>query len=98
MVEAEQAMRELDPRLYRLWERVRITPAQWKQSQYPDAGPFWVIAIIGRRCLSYNHVEAGWGWARFDRWGKFSEYHWGSENLQVPVCQLLFAIDEGGTG
>ena len=59
---------------------------------------FWVIAVLGNRCLHFNHVEGGWGWGRFEQWGKISEYHWQDLDIHHVVLQPLFAIDNGGTG
>ncbi len=87
-----------DGRATRLWERIRIDPEQWCQEQYPGNGPFWVIGVLGRRCLYLNSVEGGWGWGRYARWGQVSEYHWEQLDIHHVVFQTLFAIDNGGTG
>jgi hypothetical protein len=89
---------ELDARSLRLWERVRIAPAPWAQHQYPGGEPFWVVAILGNRCLYLNDVEGGWGWGRFSEWGFVGEYHWQQDDIHHAVGQTLFAIDHGGAG
>jgi len=95
---AENALDELGVRERRLWDRIKIVPTEWSQSQYPGLGPFWVIACMGRRCLYFNSVESGWGWGRFDTWGQICEYHWQDLEIQHVVSQTLFGIDEGGLG
>jgi hypothetical protein len=95
---SEQTLREPDERVIRLWERMRITPSRWCQEQYPGGKQFWVIAILGTRCLYYNEVEGGWGWGRYEQWGTISAYHWQQDELHHVVFQTLFAIDYGGTG
>jgi hypothetical protein len=97
------AERDLDAKARRLWERIRIAPVLWKQRQYPDEANqyserFWVVAIMGTRCLYFNHVEGGWGWGRFAEWGNVAEYHWQQDEIQLVIVQTLFAIDEGGAG
>lgn len=82
----------------RLWERMRIAPLLWSQNQYPEENPFWVVAILGCRCMYFNHVEGGWGWGRFAEWGQVGEYHWQQDEIAQTVQQTLFAIDQGGAG
>lgn len=88
----------LDGRSLRLWERMRIAPLLWRQDQYPGETPFWVVAVLGYRCLYFNYVEGGWGWGRFTEWGRVSEYHCQQDELLHTVEQTLFAIDHGGAG
>jgi hypothetical protein len=57
-----------------------------------------VIAILGTRCLYFNHVEGGWGWGHFSEWGRIADYHWQQDEVAHVVNQTLFAIDEGGAG
>jgi len=96
---AERALTELGDRELRLWERVRVTPSQWIQNQYPNVGPVWVVALMGRRCLYLNQLEGGWGWGRFDVWGTVSEYHWQADlDIQHVIAQTLCGIDHGGLG
>jgi hypothetical protein len=82
----------------RLWERVRIAPVLWTQQQYPGDSPFWVVAILGRRCLYYNQVEGGWGWGRFVDWWRIADYHCQQDEIAHTIHQTLFAIEEGGDG
>jgi hypothetical protein len=95
---AERALDELGERERRLWDRMYVEPSRWKQEQYPGYDPFWVVAILGRRCLYLNHMEGGWGWGRFDTWGVVSEYHCQDGEIQHAVYQALLAIDHGGQG
>jgi hypothetical protein len=89
---------ELDARSRRFWERILVKPALWSQDQYPGLASFWVVAILGNRCLYFNEVEKGWGWGRYSEWGRISEYQWQQDELQTIVAQTLFGIDRGGNG
>jgi hypothetical protein len=94
------AERELgsDERALRLWERMRIPPEQWRHQQYPETEPFWVIALLGRRCLYFNAIESGWGWGGYETHGEIREYHWQDDEIYHAVFQTLFVIDHGGRG
>ena len=96
--EIAKSERGLDARSLRLWERVRIAPEPWTQHQYPGGQPFWVVAILGNRCLHFNDVEGGWGWGRFSEWGQVGESHCQQDEIHHVVEQTLFAIDHGGAG
>ena len=99
--EAEREMNGLGDRVRRLWDRVCIPPAKWAQDQYSGAGEFWVIAVMGNRCLYLNPIEGGWGWGRFKEYGKISSgYHCCQEGdeIQHAIYQTMFAIDCGGSG
>ncbi len=98
IAEAERELNEEDERAYRLLQRMQITPELWTQEQYPGNELFWVIAIMGSRCLYYNHVEGGWGWGRYAQMGEVSEHHWQQLEIQHVVFQTIFAIDNGGQG
>jgi hypothetical protein len=95
---SEIELREADERAIRFCERIRISPALWAQEQYPESDKVWVIAVMGNRCLYFNHVECGWGWGQFEQWGKVSEYHCQDLDIHHVVLQTLFAIDNIGKG
>lgn len=87
-----------DERALRFWHRMHIPPQHWSHKQYPGAELFWVIALLGERCLYFNSVEGGWGWGRYKAHGNISEYHYQQDEIHQVVFQTLFAIDHGGTG
>lgn len=95
---SEGILREPDERAISLWERIRIAPELWSQEQYSIDDLFWVIAVMGNRCLYFNHVEKGWGWGGFQKWGKISEYHWEQFEIHHVVFQTLWDINNGGKG
>ncbi|MHB1390129.1 MAG: hypothetical protein ACYCXF_02695 [Thermoleophilia bacterium] len=94
---AEGELVELDGRALRLWERIKVPASLWKQSQYQIDSSFWVVAILGNRCMYFNHVERGWGWGRYSLWGTIESNHCQQDEIHHVVFQTLFAIDEGGS-
>lgn len=94
---AERKLIARDERASRLWDRVKVLPAVWEQEQYPGDDSFWVIAILGSHCLYFNPAEEGWGWGRFQDWGKIESYHWEQDEIQHTLFKTLFAIDNGGS-
>jgi hypothetical protein len=95
---SESELCEPDERAIRLWERIKIIPTLWVQNQYPGNDKFWVVAAMGNRCLYFNPIECGWGWGKFQHWGRIIEYHWQDLDIHHVVFQTLFAIDNGGEG
>jgi len=95
---AEGELAAIDARALRLWERIRVAPELWSQDQYPIEVRFWVVALMGRRCLYYNLLEGGWGWGAYERPGRISAFHCDDAEIHHIVCRTLFGIDEGGTG
>jgi hypothetical protein len=98
IAKAEHELVEPDSRAVRLWERIKIPASLWRQSQYPVDSSFWVIAVMGNRCMYFNHVEGGWGWGRYHDWGSIATYHCQQDEIHHVIFQTLFAIDKGGTG
>jgi len=95
--EIHGAVAALSEREKRLWERVKIEPSKWAQEQYAVSGGVWVVAVLGTTCLYFNGVEKGWGWGKFNSWGKVSSYHWQQDEIQHVIAHTLFAIDNGGS-
>jgi hypothetical protein len=87
---------EPDQRLLRLWERIRIPTEVWAQQQYPGVPPFWVVALMGRRCVYLNPVEGGWGWGGYERMGEVSTFHWQQDDIVAVVGWTLMTINEVG--
>ena len=95
---AESELFEPDGRADRLWERIKVPASLWAQSQYPTDSRFWVIAIMGTQCMYFNYVEGGWGWGRYQEWGRIETYHWQQDEIQHVVFQMLAAIDREEIG
>lgn len=90
---AERELSDSSARAFKLWERIKVPASLWNQEQYSMEPTFWVIAIMGGRCLYFNYVEGGWGWGQYQDWGKIDTYHWQQDEISHVVFQLLFAID-----
>jgi hypothetical protein len=57
------------------WDRIKIAPEKWRQSPWgDDGGGFWVVALIGRRCIYYNDIEDGFNFSEFDCYGQIKTY------------------------
>ena len=86
--------RGLDERQARLWERVQIPPALWRCVRYGEA--WWVVGVIGTRCLHLNPYESGLTWGRYSSWGEIEVCGYEQDELIGVISKILFAIDEGG--
>ena len=95
---AECELAEPDGRAARLWEKIKVPASLWSQSQYLIDSTFWVIAIMGTQCMYFNDVEGGWGWGRYQEWGRIESYHWQQDEIQHVVFQTLAAIDNEENG
>lgn len=90
---AEHELVEPSGRAMLLWERIMVPASLWTSAQYTIDSTFWVIAIIGNRCLYFNFVEGGWGWGQYHEWGRIDNYHWQQDEIHHVVYQLLLAIN-----
>ena len=89
--------RELDPRENRFWERIRVPPARWSAGKYAECvGGFWVVGLLGVRCLHLNEVEGGFTWGRYSTPGTIDKIGYDQDELCHAIYKMLFAIDEGG--
>lgn len=91
--ESEIMLACADRRALNLWKQIRVTPAQWTQFQYEDHVQFWVVAVMGQRCIYFNDVESGWGWGSFQTWGRIDEYHWEQLEIHHLLNQAIWLID-----
>jgi hypothetical protein len=93
IMEAEGRM---SPRVFRLWEAIRIVPEKWREAAFGDiGGGFWVVAIIGRKVIWYNDIEEGFNCSSYYVVGTLAEYWCNQDELEVAVQNLLSAIETG---
>lgn len=80
----------------RLWDTISIDPEQW--SHRTSAGNdlrIWVVALIGRTVISYNHLEYGFDRSSFVRYGEIAQLGWGQSELEVAVQDVLNELEFG---
>ncbi len=65
------------------WNLIKLTtPEKWQQHPWGDQGNgFWVVAIMGNRCIYYNDIEEGFNISNFKIWGEIDNYF--SEQLEL---------------
>ena len=91
--EAETLLREFGIRYYNVWFKLKIHPQKWTQAQYKHHDKFWVIGIMGNKCLCFNYLEGGWGWSEFEKLGKITGEHYQQDEIQHSIYQLVFNLD-----
>lgn len=85
-----QGEAEMDGPQREFWRRIRIEPEKWAQSPWGDeGGGFWVVAVIGQRCIWYNDIEHGFNTSRFEKFGTIAEYWCNQDDLQWRVEILV---------
>jgi hypothetical protein len=94
MQRLQSGARDLDERQARFWERVQIPPTLWRC--VPHGGVWWVVGVIGTRCLHLNPHEGGLTWGRYSTWGEIEICGHDQDELLGAIYKILFAIDEGG--
>lgn len=58
-----------------LWKKIKIIPEKWTQDPWGEKGNgFWVVAIIGKKCLYYNDIEDGFNWSQYNEYGIIQDY------------------------
>ncbi|MEM1381487.1 MAG: hypothetical protein AAGH41_12770 [Pseudomonadota bacterium] len=84
----------LRPSAARLWDAINIHPEAW---EFTDSGRsekrFWVVAILGRSAVWYNHIEEGYVLTPFSKWEKLERYEDAAMPLEYVIEQLLRNIE-----
>jgi hypothetical protein len=90
MIEAAEL--DMEPPVLELWKTLRIRPAKWQLSPWGDlGGGFWVVAVIGDRCIWYNDIEDGFNISRYQAVGYILEY-WCNQT-ELDRCIRGFLAD-----
>ena len=80
---------EMDDVTQRWWNMIKVPPTKWRCSPMGDlGGGFWVVGILGERCLYYNDIEAGYNWSSFHEVGTIDEYHSNQSSLNSAIASL----------
>ena len=75
----------------RIWQLIRIDPERWTYEHVHEGGCeyFWVVAIVGRHVIWYNHVDKGFNECVFQEFGRISEYSCDEYDLHQMLFQLI---------
>ena len=70
------------------WRLIKLNaPEKWLNHPLGDlGGGFWVVAIVGNRCVYYNDIEDGFNVSTFKSWGEIDDYY--SNQLKYVVIIL----------
>ena len=80
---------EMEPAVLEFWRLIRIRPAKWNLSPWGDiGGGFWVVGVIGNRCLWYNDIENGFNISHYEEFGRILEY--GCNQIELDRCIRSF--------
>ena len=80
----------------RLWDVISIDPELWlHRSSAGDDQRVWVVALIGRSVISYNHLEVGFDRSSFVRYGEIARLGWDQTDLGVAVQHILNELESG---
>lgn len=86
----------MSPRIFRLWEMIKISPEKWEGKSYGVAGGgFWVVAVIGNKAIWFNDIEDGFNRSSYVVNGKLAEYYCNQDELECAVQNLLRMIETG---
>ena len=79
----------LDEGVLEFWKRIRIRPKKWSLSPIGDlGGGFWVVAVIGQKCVWFNDIEDGFNISEFDEFGIIRDYECNQTELSHLVLWL----------
>jgi hypothetical protein len=73
------------------WGLIKLSvPEKWVNHPLGDlGGGFWVVAIVGNRCLYYNDIEDGFNVSTFKSWGEIDEYFSNQLKLEELVSSIV---------
>jgi len=73
------------------WRLIKLNdPEKWVNHPLGDlGGGFWVVAIVGNRCVYYNDIEEGFNVSTFKSWGEIDEYFSNQLKLEELVSSII---------
>jgi len=85
-----QAIAGMDTGIQTFWHMVQLPkPELWQQHPWGDEGcGFWVLAVMGKRCIYYNDITQGFCLGNFSKWGVIDDYQ--DEKLSLSERLLRF--------
>ena len=82
---------EFDLQARRWWDLISITPERWNNTYWPRA--YWVVGLIGKRALWFEHIEKQWCLSPFSVYGQIEANHTDGEDLSAEIYRLGAYID-----
>ncbi|WP_444930920.1 hypothetical protein ACJJIF_03810 [Microbulbifer sp. SSSA002] len=73
------------------WKLIRLDhPEKWSQHPWGDEGNgFWVVGVMGNRCIYYNDIEDGFNISMFKSWGTIEEYYCNQLGLHELITSIV---------
>ena len=73
------------------WRLIKLnTPQKWRNQPLGDlGGGFWVVAIVGNRCIYYNDIEDGFNISTFKSWGEIDDYFSNQLKLEELISSIV---------
>src|SRR5687767_13762005 len=91
-----EAEGRMEPAVEAFWNEIKIRPQKWQLPPWGDEGDgFWVVAIVGEKCVYYNDIEEGFNSSPFDELGVIGEYWCNQSELDIEIrsFRIDFLID-----
>ena len=65
----------IDTAEWSMGPELKVSPHRWQLPPIGDlGGGFWVVAIIGQKCIYYNDIEDGFNMSEFEEIDRIGEY------------------------
>jgi hypothetical protein len=78
--------------LRRFWDAICVPPEEWRLDAYGQA---WIVALIGRRVIYYNHHEHGFNLSPWQIYGVVDRYQSDQYGLEEAVERALEIVRTG---
>lgn len=76
----------------RFWEMIKLLPEEWELKNY---GACWVVGLIGRTVIYYNHFEHGFNCSTWLQQGVIEQYQSMQWELEDAIQQQLDIFKAG---
>ena len=76
----------------RLWDAIKIAPVEWQLRGYERC---WVVGLIGKTVLYYNHFEHGFSRSTWAELGIIDHYQALDYELESLIQLELHIIEQG---
>ena len=81
------------------WDKIKVKPQKWQLPPMEDmGGGFWVVAVVGQKCIYYNDIEEGFNLSSYEQVGHINDYWCNQSDLASfanSYCQdFIAAVSE----